>query len=305
MNLKIVRVNRWMAQGFISPVDRATKELEERGYYFNDNPDYTLIQLGAFNADTIYQEIEKSSSPVIILEFLNGTAIRWLKLLEHPKVIGYVKGQLLTVREFLEETFSNIYLGWNMGLIKMPGNDYTDSQTFFDHKRDIDIHFSMVIEDYDNSHLTRLSSMTYFDHRIKAKNMVDKICKEHGFTQSGTCGGQDYIDKMRRSKVCVSPWGCGEVCHRTFEAIRQGAIPICPDMSYMDTWPNVIKPWETYVPCKSDFSDLDEVVLEVVNNYDKYKVIAEQAYRVVKESWNNDVFADRFDDIMTSIYRCL
>jgi len=295
MNLKLVRVNRWMAHGFISPVDRAINEIKQMGYVFSGKPDYTLIQLGAFNAPQIQSEINNAPSPVVILEFLNGSVIKWKELLKHPKVVGYIKGQVA-------EEVEGVHVGWNMALIKMDGNDYTNDQTFFDHKRDIDIHFSMVIEDYDNSHLTRPSQMTYMDHRMKSKNMVDEICKKHGLVQSGKCKGPDYLDRMKRSKVCISPWGCGEICHRTFEAIRLGAIPICPDMSYMRTWPNVIVPWETYVPCKHDFSDLDEVILEVVNNYDKYKVIAKNAYEVVKESWRNDVFANRFDRIIRRIH---
>lgn len=296
MKLDVIRVNKWMAQGFISPIDRAINEIKKLGYIFSKNPDYTLIQLGAANAETIQKEIDKSISPVIILEFLNGTVVRWSELLNHPKVIGYVKGQISK-----NDNFNKLHLGWNMGLILMDGNDYINNQTFFNNKREIDIHYSAEISDFDNWHLTRPSQMTYFDHRIKAKNMIDMICEKYNFVQSGKCVGSEYLDKMRRSKICVSPWGCGEICHRTFEAIRSGAIPICPDMSYINTWPNIIVPWETYIPCKDDFSNLEEIALEVINNYNKYKYIAENAYNIVKKAWNNEVFAYRFDEIIKGI----
>jgi len=296
MNLKIIRIDKWMAQGFISPVDRAINEIKQLGYEFSENPDYTLIQLNAVNNNTILNEIDKSTSPVIILECLNGTVVRWNEVLKHTKVMGYVKGQISK-----DNLYDKVHLGWNMALIWMEGNNYFNNQTFFDNKRDIDIHFSTVISDFDNWHLTRPSQISYFEHRMNAKNMIDMICKKYNLIQSGKCYGKEYLDKMRRSKVCVSPWGCGEICHRTFEAIRSGAIPICPDMEYMETWPNVIIPWETYVPCKHDFSDLDEIIIKIIDNYNDYKIIAENAYKIIKKAWENKVFANRFDKIIRGI----
>ena len=76
---------------------------------------------------------------------------------------------------------------------------------------------------------------------------------------------------------------------------------IKPDMSYIETWPDVYQPWKTYIPCKYDWSDLEEIVVEVIQNYKKYQDIAVNAFNLVKSVWDNNVFADQFDAIMRKV----
>ena len=39
------------------------------------------------------------------------------------------------------------------------------------------------------------------------------------------------------------------------------------DLSYLDTYPNVYRPDETYIACKNDFSDLEEKIEYCVENF--------------------------------------
>jgi hypothetical protein len=287
-----------MAQGFASPIYRAESELKKLGISIVDNnPDLTLIQIAKINEKEAEKEVKRATSPVAMLEFTNSVDLNWYHLLQYPKVKGYIKGQIYT-------PVDNVYVGWNMALIKMKGNDYTNNMTYFDLDRDIDIHYSATISPknpFPDDQVVERKIQAYVSHRELASMTLDHICHKHGFSQSGKCKADDYINKMKRSKICLSPWGTGELCHRTFEAIRLGAIPITPDSNHIKTWPNIFTP-ESYVKCNYDFSNLEEIIVRILNHYDSYKSIPMNAYNIVKEAWDNNVFAKRFKMIMEEIY---
>ncbi len=77
---------------------------------------------------------------------------------------------------------------------------------------------------------------------------------------------QKYINEIVHSKICISPFGYGEVCWRDFEAILSGALLIKPDMGHLVTNPDIYCPYETYVPCQWDFADLDSQCMYYLQN---------------------------------------
>ena len=71
----------------------------------------------------------------------------------------------------------------------------------------------------------------------------------------------------------IAPYGYGEMAPRDIEAAMFGSILIKPDMSYIDTVPNIFVDGETYIACNHDFSDLQEKIESVLGNYDKLSYI--------------------------------
>jgi hypothetical protein len=69
----------------------------------------------------------------------------------------------------------------------------------------------------------------------------------------------------------------GELCYRDLESIQHGCIVIKPDMSNVLTEPNLFIANETYIPCKHDYSDLNEIVMNILGNYKDYQYIAANA----------------------------
>ena len=63
---------------------------------------------------------------------------------------------------------------------------------------------------------------------------------------------KEYRKNMYESKFVVSPFGCGEICYRDYETFMAGAALIKPDMSHLETWPNLYIPNETYFPISWD-----------------------------------------------------
>ena len=87
---------------------------------------------------------------------------------------------------------------------------------------------------------------------------------------------EDYYQEMRRSRICISPFGHGEICYRDFEAIICGCLLIKPDMSHVETNPDIFRPYQTYVPVQWDFADLVDKCSYYLNNKDECRRIADQ-----------------------------
>ena len=68
----------------------------------------------------------------------------------------------------------------------------------------------------------------------------------------------EYLKNLQQSKICISPFGQGEICFRDFEAMLMGTILLKPNQSIIQTTPNMFIEGETYIGCKLDWSDLEE-----------------------------------------------
>lgn len=103
-----------------------------------------------------------------------------------------------------------------------------------------------------------------------------------------------YMREMRRSRICVSPHGFGEICWRDFEAVLSGCLLIKPDMSHIETTPDIFVAGETYVPVRWDYADLAESCERYLVNEPARRRIAERAYAVLAESLQPSGFARAF-----------
>ena len=79
-------------------------------------------------------------------------------------------------------------------------------------------------------------------------------------TPYGRIHKRHYMRELQDSLLCFSPFGYGEVCWRDYEAAYAGALLIKPDMSHIETAPDIFLAGQTYLPCAWDFSDLGDVV---------------------------------------------
>ena len=58
---------------------------------------------------------------------------------------------------------------------------------------------------------------------------------------------QEYLEKLWKSKLALSPFGQGEICYRDFEAMQFGTLLVKPDQSKITTFPNPYIENETYI----------------------------------------------------------
>ncbi len=107
-----------------------------------------------------------------------------------------------------------------------------------------------------------------------------------------------YYQEMRSSRICISPFGYGELCWRDFETVLMGCLLVKPDMSHIRTEPNIFIPGVTYVPVKWDFSDLAEVCARYLADDDARIAITQRAYQVLSDYYANRGFLKSLREIL-------
>ncbi len=111
-----------------------------------------------------------------------------------------------------------------------------------------------------------------------------------------------YFAELEHSKVVVSPFGLGEITLKDFETFITGGLLFKPDMSHMETWPDIFQSGTTMLTHHWNLEGFQDQLDEVVNNYRNYLNIAQQGqdsyikYMVSKEAKN--IFCDHFINII-------
>ena len=103
-----------------------------------------------------------------------------------------------------------------------------------------------------------------------------------------------YYREMLSAKMSLSPFGFGEICWRDFESILCGSVLVKPDMSHVDTAPDLFVPGETYVPVAWDYSDLAEKVAIYLGDDQRRRAMAERARSTLLSMLTPDWFMARF-----------
>ena len=101
-----------------------------------------------------------------------------------------------------------------------------------------------------------------------------------------------FMDELRHSKICLSPFGYGEICWRDVEAILAGCVVLKQDMSHLVTKPDLYQSTETYLPLSWDYTDIDEVVHQILKDENKRLRIAENAFRQIKRYLSKGQFIE-------------
>jgi hypothetical protein len=112
----------------------------------------------------------------------------------------------------------------------------------------------------------------YNEHR----NPVLDIIKRSPFMVAKLYKGRKfplelYYKYLSSCKVILAPFGYGEMAPRDLESCQFGSILIKPDMSYVDTFPSIYESGVTYLSCKHDYSDLEDVIEYAVLNFNELR----------------------------------
>lgn len=117
-------------------------------------------------------------------------------------------------------------------------------------------------------------------------------------------GRRRYLREMTRSKVVVSPFGWGEITLKDFEAVLCGAVLLKPDMSHMETYPDLFRDGETIATHSWDLADLEESVARLLASPEERLRLAtaaqeRYAFHLIDEVGHADLAA-RFHRIVES-----
>lgn len=105
-----------------------------------------------------------------------------------------------------------------------------------------------------------------------------------------------YFATLRSSVAALSPFGWGEVCYRDFESVLCGAALFKQDMACIETWPDIYRATETYIPFRWDFSDFRDQARRACDPGEAAAVSrrASEIYCGALSRKGMSVFCDRF-----------
>jgi hypothetical protein len=144
-------------------------------------------------------------------------------------------------------------------------------------KRDIDLHARIAVN----------GVAWYKAMRQEAKDAVNRL-QGINIAAEGRVRRHKFFAEMRRSKLCFSPFGYGEVCWRDYEAFATGALLLKPDMDHLTVTPEVFAPGQTYVPLRWDLADFEEKVDYYLKHEDERRAICKQAFELNKSFLMSD-----------------
>ena len=306
--------NRWQDFLELEPM------LKQYGLEFvSENPDVILCTY-------VNETILALDKPIIILEKFAAASVneKTRAIIDHPLVIAVFKNRTLKNKRLDNNPlvagryFNNIIneyahavepellqplsisalkkihtVVWDLfgSAFKKKIERLKDYTVDYDQERTIDIFFACDLTEKTS----KSGSHILFNwHRSKAIEAMRSITGINCVALTTKIDYWPYINNTQNSKIVVSPWGFGEYCWRDFEAIHCGAILIKPDTTFIKSIPNIYQNNITYVPCKPDFSDLHEIVQNILNNYEAYTPMRKRAKEILVDSWNFKKLAKQF-----------
>jgi hypothetical protein len=158
-------------------------------------------------------------------------------------------------------------------------------------ERPIDVHARLAVK----------GTPWYEGMRREAAGKVSEL-KGLKVVSEGRISRREYFDELFGSKICFSPFGYGEVCWRDYEAALSGALLVKPDMSHIETSPDIFVPFKTYVPVAWDLSDLQEKVGYYAAHSEERRAIAERAFAVIHSYIQHDGFLKQMKPVFDRLH---
>ena len=117
-----------------------------------------------------------------------------------------------------------------------------------------------------------------YEHRKKIINIIDKFSKKykHIKIKTGKLEMNDYNDNLIKSKICIAPYGLGSRIALDQLGILAKTIVIKPPMNFVKSNPYIYKEtMDFFEYCDINWSNLENIILNILNNYERYRKIAE------------------------------
>ena len=149
-----------------------------------------------------------------------------------------------------------------------------------------DCHFAGTVTYEKADEITR--------HRTGAMSALRAMPGRHFLATGRDIPRQEYNDALGKSKICVSPWGFGELTYRDFEAFYAGAVVIKPNSDFVLSWPDLMRSGRHYVSCAPDWSDLADVVQRVLDSWSSFEEMRICNRTMLLQSWQEQEVGLKF-----------
>lgn len=192
-----------------------------------------------------------------------------------------------------EAEIAKLYLGWNLALDRRIFALYQKEKHKAYPQKTLDIVYRATIPN---------DWIRFF--RSRPKEILQTLESQFSIRIPTTpVPLSEYYQEMRSSRLCISPFGYGEICWRDFEAVILRSLLMKPDVSHLKTIPNIFIPYETYVPLKWDYSDLEEKSRFYLAHPEERIRIVNNAYQKLSDYYENKEFLSQVQELV-SLLKC-
>lgn len=203
---------------------------------------------------------------------------------------------------------NKVHLSWNIGLGKMYKAFSTLNALRIRYPQLIPLNYNIQYTSpkankkidifiRTNSKLDRKLVAFHRKELLRRLDIIIEKNKLNGSTKGKWLSNKEFYKILSNTKILPSPFGWGELGVRDYESFIYGAALLKPDMSHMETWPDIFIKNETYQPFQWDFKDLESQILDLLHNDQKRIKIAtngQEAYRNSISKKGMEFFCDWF-----------
>lgn len=207
----------------------------------------------------------------------------------------------------LNEKYKNkITISWNLGLCNyyFPKNKLIEIGNYLIKKNNIifqeaKLNRKLILA--ANFKVNYPSELILFQ-RKQLLSFLKKKYKNNINISIGKVSKKKYRSNFKNARAIISPFGWGEICFRDFETFISGAALIKPDMSHLETWPNVYEENKTYIPFSWNIEEWENQIDEIIQDEEKLFRIAKNGQKLYKTFWTTkgrEDFCKRFIKIIS------
>jgi len=187
----------------------------------------------------------------------------------------------------LEKDLSKIKCGWNTGMSNY--GSYSSYWAIIDHfignKFNLPLYYPSRWVAPDTQRLIDYSCRVGYSYDRNTvsfqRKEIAKILK--GKISVNKLNRKEYFKEMENSRICISPFGLGEITLRDFEIILSGAAIFKANCDHMETWPNFFQKDLTYFDYKWDLSDFEDKLDHISGNHKLVSEISNNCQMLYKE----------------------
>ena len=316
IKIKLYELDKHRNECTFRPFLYAQSSLRDIGIEFTtgESYDYAWIAQASFTNKNVSLEqsvndglefLSKISGEYMLIDGQDSTSMMGTyEVFKDSKALLMLKTSLLKDRSLYKEGWQLGRYYWGNGEYKLKDFDnYSDrivlsgTNWLSTHWAGIQPQWYQLEKQYDisamfqypttkiNTEYQHINNEFYDSHRNPLMQQINDLPYNVAkLTNGQRVSLEQYYDYMVRSKIILAPFGYGEMAPRDIEAAIYGSILIKPDMSYIETAPNIFIDGETYIACKHDYSDITEILHEVLGNYSKYQYIIDNARNKILET---------------------
>ena len=144
------------------------------------------------------------------------------------------------------------------------------------------------------------NDIMYKEHREKIFQELKKLKSKYNIAL-GSMDWQNYMQTLYNSKICISPFGMGEIRQGDGECVQMGTLICKENMSMFDFGSNVWEEEKTYIPFEYDCSNLVDQLDKVLSNYNDYKGIVNNMRKKYLEDYSPEKLCKRWYDIFSNM----